>query len=293
MLHVALGWDWCGHKVNQAGVLYFAQEGVDAVRKRLNAFRKTYGDKTTNARFARFNIPLDMYGEVDYLKIIEIINKTPEKFGWQTGWVVVDTLAQVRGSANENTGDMQRVMNHATTIVNTTGVHFTFVHHTGWTNQERMKGSVDIRGAVDGTNRIWMEDGENVIRFATDKSRDGMKIKKFFEIVPVVIGQDRDGDEIASAVLREVEEPTQGKTYEILDIVKELCPALNDFTTKSAIRKLFNERFPTAGKNVFGDEWKALTKRTKHVIYLPNKAVGTPHEDGKVQLTFKEGLINE
>ena len=44
-LHIALGWEWRGHRVRQGGVIYIAAEGQNGIRKRIEAFRQQRGLK--------------------------------------------------------------------------------------------------------------------------------------------------------------------------------------------------------------------------------------------------------
>ncbi len=42
-LHVAMGWEWRGQRVNQGAVVYIAPDGGYGLRERLKAFKTHYG----------------------------------------------------------------------------------------------------------------------------------------------------------------------------------------------------------------------------------------------------------
>ena len=50
-LHIAEGWEWNGHRVRQAGVLYVSAEGGAAIINRLDAWQRHHGIKLDKTAF--------------------------------------------------------------------------------------------------------------------------------------------------------------------------------------------------------------------------------------------------
>ena len=124
---------------------------------------------------------------------------------------MIDTLARASGDADENsTKDMNRIVRNLDRLRDLTYAHVMLVHHTGKDTSKGARGSSVLRGAVD--TEIELTKAGDVIVAETVKQRDMPSGEKFvFKIVPVVVGQDEDGDDVTSIVIEPSDAPIKAR----------------------------------------------------------------------------------
>jgi len=122
----------------------------------------------------------------------------------------IDTLAAVRGERDENSAEMQVVMNGARDIRNSTGATVIVIHHAGKDATKGARGSSAIRATVDVE---WEVERQDEVRNVTiTKQRDGRDGQAFaYKLVPLTIGYDEDGDSVTSCVIEHCEPVKKNK----------------------------------------------------------------------------------
>ena len=167
-LCVATGTACLGHAVTPGPVLYVAGEGVGHLAYRIDAWQREHGytgDPIANFRVLTRPVSLLEPGDVEaFLTSLRTWDPAPVL-------ITYDTLALCLAGGDENsTADMSRAVEVLRTIRDATSATQHVMHHTGWTEQTRERGSVALRGAMDLTMSLKAEAGELVL--ACEKSRD-------------------------------------------------------------------------------------------------------------------------
>ncbi len=115
--------------------------------------------------------------------------------------VIVDTLHRNMGGGSEDSADdFGLILKNIDTFLKPLGVTTLIVHHCGHGNQDRARGSYSIRASMDFEYQV-VKNGSK-ITVKNTKMKDGDTPKPLaFELKPVEIGLDDDGEVITSAYL--------------------------------------------------------------------------------------------
>jgi AAA domain len=205
---VAAGIDWHGYRSKAAmGVVYFALERADLVRRRILA------------HVARLGIPTppivivgDMVDPRNAKRIIATIHEAEDALGIQIGLGVFDTFAKLIAAAglNENDAAAQGIVfANLQRVKNQTGIHPAIIGHTGKEVSRGMRGSNAALGDVD----LMVEISGDDIRTATvTKANDAPEGPLFsFKSEVHEFGRDEDGDPITVNVVSSEEVSSQSE----------------------------------------------------------------------------------
>lgn len=195
---VACGLDWHGYRNKAAmGVVYFALERADLVRRRILA------------HVARLGLPAppivvvgDMVDPRNAKRIIATIQEAEDALGQSVGLAVFDTFAKLIAAAGGNENDAKdqgMVFANLQRVKNVTGVHSAIIGHTGKDVSRGMRGSNAALGDVD----LMVEISGDLIRTATvTKANDAPEGPLFsFKSEVHEFGRDGDGDPITVNVV--------------------------------------------------------------------------------------------
>jgi hypothetical protein len=117
--------------------------------------------------------------------------------------IVVDTLAQVTPGANENSGeDMGRALGHCKALHKATGAMVVLVAHAGKDESRGLRGWSGIKGALDVEIQVQRSGHHRAATVSKLKDGEGEGEEYGFQLETVVLGQDADGDDITSCVLK-------------------------------------------------------------------------------------------
>jgi len=178
-LHVSMGKDWMGKRVEQGGVLYVAAEGGNAIKKRIEAFRKHYNLDGTDIPFGLVPCAVDLLDpKADTENLIELAKSAAETFKQPIKFVVIDTLSRAIAGSNENASEVMSAFSKNVDKIRTTlNAHIAVVHHSG---KDSSKGEVNVR-----------------------KQRDMEYCKAFgFRLEVVDLGLDTVGKRVTSCVVK-------------------------------------------------------------------------------------------
>jgi hypothetical protein len=200
-IHVASGADWRGYQSKEAcGVVYFALERADLVRRRLAAYRQ---------RDNLAGLPIAVAGGIVNLMepncvniIVTTIREAEKKFGCRVGMTVFDTYAKglAAGGGDENQAKDQGVaIANLRRVQEQTGVHIAIISHTGKDEKKGARGS----NAQDGDVDVMVQISGDSIKVATvtkaNDQAEGVLTKFKAEIA--VLGTDEDGVDITTAII--------------------------------------------------------------------------------------------
>lgn len=198
VMAIAAGTNWAGHPVAQGSVAYICAEGAGGFAKRLQAYADYYlADLST--------LPVHVLGDAPNFLMADDIKDViggvrdigPIKL------IVVDTLAQVTAGGNENSGeDMGKALMHCRKLAQATGAMVLLVAHSGKNADRGLRGWSGIKGALDVEILIERADEHRAATITKMKDGTGEGAEYPFKLETVAIGQDEDGDDITSCVVR-------------------------------------------------------------------------------------------
>jgi hypothetical protein len=205
---VARGDPWAGHKVKQGAAVYVAAEGALGMRKRIAAYQARHpGDQSPfyliEARPGLCMRPADKD------ELLAGIRATVGDGVEMISMVVLDTLARMVGSADENNEGMRAFADNAEDISDALECLVLAVHHENAAGDKRTRGGTSLPGAAvalwharkttDGNQRCCMITVED----AKD-SADGTALLARFDIHE--LGEPEPGHERESTlIVRSVE----------------------------------------------------------------------------------------
>jgi RecA-family ATPase len=108
--HIALGWGWAGRRVSSAPVFYVCAEGAGGIRKRIRGFINSHPDYTADPAFFVMKAAPDLgSNNSDFDRLVSTIKAT-----WgRPGLLIIDTLQQCLGGADENGAGMINFIRNA------------------------------------------------------------------------------------------------------------------------------------------------------------------------------------
>lgn len=242
--HVAAGMPWFGRRVKPRDVVYVGLEGSGGLPGRLKALRigcaETFGDSEmedltgaspSGRRFEILRGGFSLLSPTDVDGLIAMIKSDAEGKPMDRPLVIIDTLAQASEGADENSNtDMGTAMRGAGRISTAVGGPVVLLHHPGKANDKTLRGASAILGSVDVTLSITVDEGTGLRTWKVLKSRDGETgLSGSFRLVPEVLGQDDDGEDVTSCYVRPVEPPAVPvkepiATDRVLKIIQDLDP---------------------------------------------------------------------
>jgi AAA domain len=199
LMHVALGWEYRGHRVTQGPVVYVCLEGGRAFRKRREAFRLAKLKEGDDPPFFFVVNPLSL--AADRRKLIADIKR---QVGEDIPAVVcIDTLNRSLAGSESSDEDMAAYIKAADAVRDAFDCLVVIVHHCGHEAQ-RPRGHSSLMGALDVQIAVSRDAEDNVVA-ELELAKDGETGLVFVSrLENMEIGRDRDGDPIASCVVREV-----------------------------------------------------------------------------------------
>ena len=230
-LRVAMGKTVLEHRTRRAGVLYFAAEGQDGMRKRIKGVREKFGLKTEAFHFigAPLNLLDDAHVDGLITEALEADAEMREACGVGLGLIVIDTTSASMPGGNENTSeDMGRLLAAGSRVSQATSAMVLFVSHPGKNEQLGVRGWSGQVGNVDCLYYLNKSDEDPAIRVGTvQKLKDGEDGERFaYRLKQFDIGVDEDGDAITSAYPVFEEPPLAGGVKRKKAVDEKPGPAL-------------------------------------------------------------------
>jgi hypothetical protein len=203
LMHVALGWEYRGHRVKQGAVVYCAPEGAYGFPARIEAFRQKFlPESADDVQF--YLVPCKLALAKDHVALIRDIRAAvPPEI--KIVAVAIDTLNRSIEGSESKDEDMGAYLNAAYVIEETFACVVPIVHHCGH-DDSRPRGHSSITGTTDAQIAVTRDEVDNVIA-EVEWMKDGpsgARITSRLETVEV--GKDEDGEPITSCVIVETED---------------------------------------------------------------------------------------
>jgi AAA domain len=226
VLHVALGWEYRGRKVQQGDIVYCAFEGADGFKARVEAFRRAHSVNSVPFFLvaARMNMVADHADLITSIRA-QLGDRKPVA-------VVLDTLNRSMTGSESHDEDMANYVKAADAIREAFGCVVIIVHHCG-IEGTRPRGHTSLTGAVDAQLALKRDTEGNVIT-KVEFMKDGPEGAEIVsQLEQVEVGTDDDGDPITSCIVRpsdaatgtRISKPVTGAAKIALDL---LCEAIGE-----------------------------------------------------------------
>jgi AAA domain len=203
-LCVTLGRLWAGKRVEKTPVAYVAAEGAHGLRKRKAGDIKSWRDLPAEVDFhlvpAAPNLGIEK-GD------LEALVASIEGAGINPGLIVIDTVAKAIGAGDENGQGMATLLANAEALAQRFGCLVLCVHHVGHGQdaQDRPRGWSGLVAALDVMILAERADGAMSVTLTTQKLKDdASNVALTAHLSRVILGTDRDGDEVSTLVIDEV-----------------------------------------------------------------------------------------
>lgn len=262
--HVAAGEPWFGRRVSKGAVLYIAAERGSLVLRRLAALRKQTGKR---------NLPLGVVTQsiilsLDAADVVSTARTLERKTGEPVALIVVDTLAQTLGGADENSAkDMGEALGAVKHIQEATGAHVMIVHHSPIEAATRLRGHSSLLGACDTTMAVTKR---GKVRHAevmkANDGEEGLSIE--FDLESVVVATDDDGDDTTAPVVNPVDRDSVTGVTSERDVSRPL-PASAELAKRALEEAIIEhgkppppgDHFPPGVRVVPVEAWKETVYR--------------------------------
>jgi hypothetical protein len=206
-LHVALGWEYRGHKVVQGTVIYCAFEGAAGFKKRAPAFRQRHGIPDDQA-VSFYLQPLRMDLVKDHKALIQSIRAHIGDVNPVI--VVLDTLNRSLVGSESKDEDMSAYVNAADAIREAFGCAVAIIHHCG-IDGTRPRGHTSLTGTAEAQISV-KRDEKGTIIATVEYMKDGEEGEVIASrLEQVEVGQDEDGEVLTSCIVVPTDTPKAAK----------------------------------------------------------------------------------
>ena len=254
LMHVALGWEYRGHRVAPGPVVYCALEGAHGFRNRIEAFRQAKLSEAFVDSPPFYLIAASLSLVADHEALIGDIRK--QLGGRLPVAICLDTLNRSLAGSESSDEDMAGYIRAADAMRNAFDCLLLIVHHCGH-DGSRPRGHSSLMGALDVQIAVNRDATGNIIA-ELELSKDGEVGLQFVSrLVQREISVDQDGDEIISCVVEAVEGACRAR--------KSRPPPKSAQAALRALRKAIEEvgkgaqvsnTIPSSARVVTVDTWR-------------------------------------
>lgn len=250
-MHIALGWEYRGRRVQQAPVVYIALEGQHGIPARIEAFRRHHN--IAGAPFYLILVRLDLIADVGSL-----ITEIKAQIGAVLpGAVFIDTLNRSLVGSESKDEDMGRYLGAADRLATGLQCAVLIVHHCG-IDATRPRGHTSLTGSVESQLAVKRGDtGEVVVtvEYAKDFA-EGTEI--YSRLDPLTVGVDPDGDDITTLVVVPAEPSMQGRRQKSVKGAKAIAlDILRNAIDEAGIVPPASSHIPPNTRTILEETWRA------------------------------------
>jgi hypothetical protein len=194
-LHVALGRDYRGRRVQQGPIVYCCFEGQSGISARVEAYRQRFlPEEAEVVPFYLQPDPMDLIGEhTELIAAIQELDANPVA-------VVLDTLNRSLNGSENSDEDMGAYIKATDAIREAFDCSVLVVHHCG-INDSLPRGHTSLTGAADARLAVTRDAAKNIL-VEVEFMKDGEGAEPIVsKLETVEVGCDEDGDEITSCVV--------------------------------------------------------------------------------------------
>ena len=248
-LHIALGWEYRGRRVQQVPVVCVALEGRDGLPARKEGFARHHGIEA--APFYLITTPLDLAKQADALTA-SIEAQLP---GVKPGAIIIDTLNRSLAGSESKDEDMAAYLAGASKIEQKFGCLVVIVHHCG-IDTTRPRGHTSLGGAVDVQLKVERV-ADYQVTVTVELAKDipeGTSIASNLERVE--LGKDDDGDPVTSLIVLEGEGGHTSHTRNVKGAKKVALDILHKAINESGEIPPASNHIPPNTRTISPDKWR-------------------------------------
>jgi hypothetical protein len=281
LMHVALGWNYRGHRVASGPVVYCALEGQQGFKRRIEAFRLVKLSEADGGSPPFYLMPASLSLVADCKALIADIRR-------QLGdakpiAVCIDTLNRSLAGSENSDEDMSAYIRAADSIRDAFDCLAVIIHHCGH-GAERPRGHSSLMGALDVQIGVKRDAADNIVA-ELELAKDGEVGLQFVSRLRVVeIGVDKDRDVITSCVVEEVDGVTAAAKTRPPRILSTSLP--NSFG-------LMAGRCSTRSNRIAGKSWSTCFGRSATVAsrITISRFAGARRKIGRTPILFWRASI--
>ena len=250
-MHIALGWEYRGRRVQQGPVVYCAFEGADGFRGRAEAFRSRH-------------LPADHVGVPFYLLAaraslgidhVELIANIRAQLAGAPSAVFLDTLNRSLNGSENDDKDMGLYVRAADAIREAFDCAVIIIHHCG-IEGSRPRGHTSLTGAADAQLGVKRDAAGNIL-VTVEWMKDGPEGDTLASrLESVDVGTDADGDAITSCAVVSAEVSESAPTRKMSPRNKLALDALRETALSHGKPADPNMQLPAATIVVPTNEWR-------------------------------------
>lgn len=206
-MHVAMGWEYRGRRVDAGPVVYCSFEGQSGLEARVEAFRLARLQNPEES-IPFYLQPVTLNLVKDHQALIKVIRET---LGDNPYCVCLDTLNRSMPGSESSDTDMSDYLKAADAIREEFDCAVIIIHHCGHEGT-RPRGHSSLGGFIDCQIEVSRNAVDQIIAKVElcKDGPEGLEIVSGLEVVTV--GEDEDGDEITSCVVIPAESSGRVKT---------------------------------------------------------------------------------
>ena len=281
VMHVALGWEYRGRRVQQGAIIYLALEGGRGFKSRIVAWREKHATGDNPVPFYLVNGQMNMITEHGGL----IKDITEFMRGMPPAVVVIDTLNRGLVGSENKPEDMAKFISAADAIRDAFDCAVIIVHHCG-IDGKRPRGHTSLTGADDAEIAVsrsesgiitakveLMKDGEAgaIIASRLERSQD--------------LGTDSFGNPITSMIIAPAEEeiaaPAQKRKKKFPKAAKISLRALQEAINECGEQAPACNHIPANTRVTTVDRWRD---------YAYRRGISSSEEPRAKQTAFKRAV---
>ena len=270
-MHIALGWQYRGRRVQSGAVVYGAFEGSHGFGARIEAFRQKFLADAGGEPIPFFLEPLTLNLVREHQPLIAAIRTGLGHV--DPAAVVLDTLNRSLEGSESSDEDMTAYIRAADAIREAFGCAVIIVHHCG-IDGTRPRGHTSLTGAVDAQLAV-KRNGDGDIDVKVEWMKDGPEGDQIAsKLETLEVGLDEDGEEITSCCIVPAEpSPKSVSTSKLTPNQQTMFSILHDAGAGGLLTREWNELTQEAG---IGTKRRAML----HDIRTALKAKGLVYQVG-------------
>jgi putative DNA primase/helicase len=187
--------EWFGHWLRQCPVTYVCLEGVEGMKKRMEAWEKRHGTMPDTLSF--MPKPINLLSDDNVAELAKAITSSNRN----NGVVIIDTLNRAAPNADENSSvDMGRIIAAVSQLQALVGGLVMLVHHAGKKSSAGLRGHSSLHAALD--TMIEVEHTATRHSWKVAKCKDGEEGRRYlFRLEPVLVRKDDQGSNVISCTV--------------------------------------------------------------------------------------------
>lgn len=209
--HIATGKPWAGKPVTQGAVIYVVGEGGIGVPRRIRAWEETLNGGSAIDSLYRVDCPIFPASPESVQQVIKAANDVKAATGMPVRLIILDTLARCFGGSDENAAkDMGAFIQGCDYIKAATQATVLIIHHSGKDQDRGARGSSAFRAALDVEFNVRREGEGGALILSCTKMKDAEEPpRQAYDLLPVNLYIDNDGDQVSSLVLDDEGRPVR------------------------------------------------------------------------------------